>query len=417
MYAQPHSWKLQNIRANPQVSLHLNSDEQGNRVVTFEGSARTAGGHPLGHEVAAYSPSTATECGHRHDPRADGRGVRDCPSHHPHARSGLRTAFAGRGVWARSVPRGPRITGPWERMAWSYACQIGLGLGVGSRGGEVAPAESGEPGECGDHAESGQPGDGGPVEAGSEYRAKMGPYCCVGKPVAGRYARPDDLDQERPQDQGVKDRHREPRDEPVEQSPRGRRGSTGLAPRRSGPPGASPRTRCRCAGLPRRSSRRRRWPGQRRPRAPPRIRGGRRARWGADRACERVVEVAAGLLAADGGNRRRRRRRARRYTRTRIRSRPARWSWRRWLRRRRAIPKIEASVASPTDLGQGGPPFEPGGGHDGAAGHGERRWAWCLFRVAGPCRRWRRLGKVAVHGIARAEKLAHSLSSRTLIRQ
>ena len=54
VYAQPHSWKVRNIRANPQVSLHLNSDEQGNRVVTFEGSARIAGGHPLGHEVPAY---------------------------------------------------------------------------------------------------------------------------------------------------------------------------------------------------------------------------------------------------------------------------------------------------------------------------------------------------------------------------
>lgn len=54
VYAQPHSWKVRNIRDNPQVSLHLNSDAQGGQVVTFEGSARISEGHPLGHEVAAY---------------------------------------------------------------------------------------------------------------------------------------------------------------------------------------------------------------------------------------------------------------------------------------------------------------------------------------------------------------------------
>ena len=54
VYAQPHSWKVRNIRANPQVSLHLNSDEEGNRAVTLEGSVRIAEGHPPGHEVAAY---------------------------------------------------------------------------------------------------------------------------------------------------------------------------------------------------------------------------------------------------------------------------------------------------------------------------------------------------------------------------
>jgi PPOX class probable F420-dependent enzyme len=54
VYAQPHSWKVRNIHANPQVSLHLNSDAEGGQVVTFEGSARIAEGHPLAHEVAAY---------------------------------------------------------------------------------------------------------------------------------------------------------------------------------------------------------------------------------------------------------------------------------------------------------------------------------------------------------------------------
>jgi PPOX class probable F420-dependent enzyme len=54
VYAQPHSWKVRNIRANPKVSLHLNSDDHGGRVVTFEGSAQIAEGHPQGHEVPAY---------------------------------------------------------------------------------------------------------------------------------------------------------------------------------------------------------------------------------------------------------------------------------------------------------------------------------------------------------------------------
>jgi PPOX class probable F420-dependent enzyme len=54
VYAQPHSWKVRNIRANPKVSLHLNSDEEGGRVVTFEGSALIAEGEAPVHEVAAY---------------------------------------------------------------------------------------------------------------------------------------------------------------------------------------------------------------------------------------------------------------------------------------------------------------------------------------------------------------------------
>lgn len=53
-YARAHSWKVRNIRANPLVSLHLNSDGQGGRIATFEGGARICAGHPLGHEVAAY---------------------------------------------------------------------------------------------------------------------------------------------------------------------------------------------------------------------------------------------------------------------------------------------------------------------------------------------------------------------------
>jgi PPOX class probable F420-dependent enzyme len=54
VYAQPHSRKVRNIRAHPQVSLHLNSDAEGGQVVTFEGLARIAEGSPPAHEVAAY---------------------------------------------------------------------------------------------------------------------------------------------------------------------------------------------------------------------------------------------------------------------------------------------------------------------------------------------------------------------------
>ena len=54
VYAQPHSWKVRNIRANPRVSLHLDSDEEGGQVVTFEGRAHIGEGDPLAHEAAAY---------------------------------------------------------------------------------------------------------------------------------------------------------------------------------------------------------------------------------------------------------------------------------------------------------------------------------------------------------------------------
>jgi PPOX class probable F420-dependent enzyme len=54
VYAQPHSWKVRNIRGHPKVSLHLNSDDESGRVVTFEGFARISEGEPLAHQVAAY---------------------------------------------------------------------------------------------------------------------------------------------------------------------------------------------------------------------------------------------------------------------------------------------------------------------------------------------------------------------------
>jgi PPOX class probable F420-dependent enzyme len=54
VYAQPRSWKVRNIRVHPKVSLHLNSDDAGGRVVTFEGSARIASEQPPVHQAAAY---------------------------------------------------------------------------------------------------------------------------------------------------------------------------------------------------------------------------------------------------------------------------------------------------------------------------------------------------------------------------
>jgi PPOX class probable F420-dependent enzyme len=54
VYAQPHSWKVRNIRASPKVALHLNSDGEGGQVATFEGTARIGDGDPRPHEVADY---------------------------------------------------------------------------------------------------------------------------------------------------------------------------------------------------------------------------------------------------------------------------------------------------------------------------------------------------------------------------
>ncbi len=45
---------MRNLRVNPQVSLHLNSDETGNQIATFEGSARPCDDDPPAQEVPAY---------------------------------------------------------------------------------------------------------------------------------------------------------------------------------------------------------------------------------------------------------------------------------------------------------------------------------------------------------------------------
>jgi PPOX class probable F420-dependent enzyme len=54
VYAQPDSWKVRNTRANPRVSVHLNSDEEGGAVATFEGSVQIIDGHPHAHELPEY---------------------------------------------------------------------------------------------------------------------------------------------------------------------------------------------------------------------------------------------------------------------------------------------------------------------------------------------------------------------------
>jgi PPOX class probable F420-dependent enzyme len=54
IYAQPRSWKVRNLRANPLVSLHLNSDDRGGRIATFEGRAEVSDSRQLDRDDAAY---------------------------------------------------------------------------------------------------------------------------------------------------------------------------------------------------------------------------------------------------------------------------------------------------------------------------------------------------------------------------
>jgi PPOX class probable F420-dependent enzyme len=54
IYAKPRSPKVRNIHANPLVSLHLNSDDHGGRIATFEGTAQVSDSRQLAHVDAAY---------------------------------------------------------------------------------------------------------------------------------------------------------------------------------------------------------------------------------------------------------------------------------------------------------------------------------------------------------------------------
>ncbi len=54
IYAQPRSWKIRNVRANPLVSVHLNSDDEGGAIATFEGRAEVSESHEPTRQDSAY---------------------------------------------------------------------------------------------------------------------------------------------------------------------------------------------------------------------------------------------------------------------------------------------------------------------------------------------------------------------------
>lgn len=51
IFSRPRAQKLRNIRANPKVALHFNSDERGDSVVRFEGEAEIV---PDGRPATAF---------------------------------------------------------------------------------------------------------------------------------------------------------------------------------------------------------------------------------------------------------------------------------------------------------------------------------------------------------------------------
>jgi PPOX class probable F420-dependent enzyme len=54
IYSKPSSPKLANIRAHPRVSVHLNSNHEGDDAVIFEATARLADDEPPADGVPAY---------------------------------------------------------------------------------------------------------------------------------------------------------------------------------------------------------------------------------------------------------------------------------------------------------------------------------------------------------------------------
>jgi len=54
IYSQPKARKVGNLKANPKVALHLNTDESGERVVVFWGTARIDPQAPAAKKVNAY---------------------------------------------------------------------------------------------------------------------------------------------------------------------------------------------------------------------------------------------------------------------------------------------------------------------------------------------------------------------------
>jgi PPOX class probable F420-dependent enzyme len=54
VYSRPDTPKLRNIAANPQVSFHLDGEEEGAHVVTVEGTAEVLRDQPPADQVPAY---------------------------------------------------------------------------------------------------------------------------------------------------------------------------------------------------------------------------------------------------------------------------------------------------------------------------------------------------------------------------
>jgi PPOX class probable F420-dependent enzyme len=54
MYSRPDTPKLRNIEANPKVSLHLDGENEGAHVVTFDATAQVLRDQPPADRVAEY---------------------------------------------------------------------------------------------------------------------------------------------------------------------------------------------------------------------------------------------------------------------------------------------------------------------------------------------------------------------------
>jgi PPOX class probable F420-dependent enzyme len=54
VYSRPDQTKMQNLAANPKVTLTIDNTYGGGDVIRVEGTAEHVAGHPLAHEVPAY---------------------------------------------------------------------------------------------------------------------------------------------------------------------------------------------------------------------------------------------------------------------------------------------------------------------------------------------------------------------------
>ncbi len=55
IYSRPNTFKLNHIKANPQVSLHFDGDGKGGDIIIFSGEAVVEKIQPSAHEQAAYA--------------------------------------------------------------------------------------------------------------------------------------------------------------------------------------------------------------------------------------------------------------------------------------------------------------------------------------------------------------------------